>query len=223
MPKAIEGINWDGLKMAYLQGQGTLRELAERFGVPLTAVETRASRKGWKAARDKIEQGNDRALATISQKVTEKVAQKAADAVGEHLASVLTSGNGVLAKLQSKLLSAILPDITRLDHLESATRSYRSWDDLIRRAHGLADPTQRVDITTGGLPMHEKALSILESCTKLVSEGKVSSKTIDGEALLVELQADAHGVGDAVDAASDAASTSVGDAPLQPDDSAKSL
>lgn len=190
MPAALQGINWDGIKLAYLQGQGTLRELAQRFNAPLTAVETRASRLKWKQARNQIEQGHDRALSTISQKVTEKVAEKAANQVASHLSSVISSGNGILAKLQSKLEQALLPDITRLDHLESATRSYRAWDDLIRRAHGLADPTSRIDITSGGLPMHEKALALLESCTHLVRSGQVDPDSIDVDGLVLEMEQD---------------------------------
>ena len=164
----------------------SIREVATQYGVSISTTQQRCVREGWKRERDSIEQNRAAVVAKISDRVMEKTSEKAASQIAKHLETVLTSGNGILAKLQERLEQAIIPDISKLEHLESATRSYRSWDDLVRRAHGLTD--RQIDVTTGGLPMHEKALSILESCTKLVRDGAVKSVDVDGEALLRELQ-----------------------------------
>ena len=209
MPAAITSINWDDLKLRYLRNEASLAELAATFGVSLDCVRKRCQTQGWAKQKASIEQGNSKTLTVISNRIAEKSTQKAVDAISLHLSSVLTTGNGFLSKLQDKLEQALLPDITRLDHAESATRIYEKWDDLIRRAHGLSDPTNKVDITTGGLPMHEKALSILQSCQQLVKTGQASAVDIDVDGLTKELELAQSG-----DAGSNgnAATATIGDA-----------
>lgn len=203
MPSALKGVNWSEVRNHYLLNPSmSSRDVADHFQLSHPTVAKRCMREGWKTERDTIEQNRATVVSRVSQAVVDRVSNKAADAISSHLTSVLTSGNGILAKLQQRLESALLPDISRLDHLESATRVYRSWDDLIRRAHGLSDPTNKVDITSGGLPMHEKALALLESCTKLVQSGKVDAMSIDVDGLVREMEQDKLGdastIGDAV-------------------------
>ena len=187
MPPPLNGINWDEIRNCYMtEVNVSIRQLAERFNVSQATMQKKCAKLGWKRDRDNIELNRQKCVTQISQRVVEKTSERAATQIAKHLETVLTSGNGILAKLQERLEQAIIPDISKLEHLESATRSYRSWDDLVRRAHGLSD--KQVDITTGGLPMHERVLSILESCTKLVRDGAVKSVDVDGEALLRELQ-----------------------------------
>lgn len=126
-------------------------------------------------------------MSRVGQSVTERVAQKSADLVAAHLEKVLLSGDGILSKIGAKLEAAIVPDINRLDHLELATRVYGKWDDLVRRAHGLPDSPQQVDITSGGLSAHANALAVLETCRRLVADGK-ASKDIDVEGLVEQMQ-----------------------------------
>lgn len=187
MPTALTGIPWDEVRQAYLSENLSLHALAIRFNISESVVTKRSSKYGWNKDRRTIEQSKSAIVGKVTERIMQRSTSNAVEAVASHLERVLTSGGGVLSKLQTKLESALLPDINRLDHLESATRVYRSWDDLIRRAHGLADPTSRIDITTGGLPMHEKALSVLEACTRLVKDGQVKPVDIDVAGLVQEL------------------------------------
>lgn len=175
---------------SYFSKQGSIRAIAERFDIPESTLQRYAAKNGWKKQRNTIEQGQSNLVTEMSQRVVEKTSEKTSEAIASHLKRVLCTGNDFVSKLQDKLASALIPDITRLDHAETATRVFRSWDDLIRRAHGLSDPRSGVDITTGGLPMHDKALSILSQCTSLIKDGKVIPADIDVTALSHEMELD---------------------------------
>ena len=200
MPLALQ-VDWEAIKTAYIQGVSA-KDVGAQYGLSADTIYQRAKRKGWYKEKRNIEQCNEKAMTVISQKVTEKVAQKSADAIAEHLKSVLLSSNSFLSKLSDNLSSAILPDVRNHQTAMMSLKMFAETDDLIRRAHGLADPTSRVDITTNGQSIHDKSLLVLQSCQQLVKTGQASAVDIDVDGLVQELEIAQSGTGDAVATAS---------------------
>lgn len=188
MPKALEGIDWDQIKVRYLTGTESLKQIADSLGVKDVVVRAHAARGKWKFHRD----NGCNKIQTLCNEVTQKVGQRTKEAVESHLASMVLTGEEVRNKIANSLIEMDLPTPKRHDVAESHVRMLKNVDDIIRRAYGLAEPTSRVDITSGGLPMHEKALAILQSVTRLVEEGTVEPKRIDVAGLVSEMGRDAE-------------------------------
>jgi len=47
-------INWDAIRAEYVAGTESIRELSERHGVSVNAMEKRAAREGWAESRRKV-------------------------------------------------------------------------------------------------------------------------------------------------------------------------
>jgi hypothetical protein len=48
--------DWEQVRDAYIQGEGSLNRLAQRYGLPLSTVEARSRREGWVVLRQKRKQ-----------------------------------------------------------------------------------------------------------------------------------------------------------------------
>lgn len=186
MPVALPGVDWDDIQARYLAGNETLKAIGDSLGIKESALRTRAAKGKWKFHR----QTKSQKILQACNDVVEKVGRNAQEQVQAHLASMRLTGEEVRNKLANSLIDMELPSPRRHDVAESHVRMLRSIDDIIRRAHGLAEPTARVDVTSGGLPLHERAVAALEACRKLVQDGRIEARTVDVEGLALEVQAE---------------------------------
>lgn len=179
-----EAINLDIIHAAYLKGEGDVLNLCKKYGFAYPTVIRRSRVEGWRDERAKIGQGKIDLVQSINQQVVKSAVSSASLAIREHLDAVLADGKLMQQALGDKLKSMALPEVKSYADAAQLVSTYAKADDLIRRAHGLADTPQQVDITSGG--NHIQALGVIESCRKLVQDGKASSKDIDIQALLLE-------------------------------------
>lgn len=69
--------DWNEIRSAYRRGEGSLRELAKRFGVSASSVMKRAARDKWDAERQQTE-------SKAQQKAAEKDVETLAAMLGKH-------------------------------------------------------------------------------------------------------------------------------------------
>ena len=89
--------DWNAVKAEYISGNGSMRKLAEKHGVPFPTLRDRASREKWSEGKRQVR-----------EKVVKETAQKTADLV----ASNANVAERIRAKLLKKLEREIdlLPD-----------------------------------------------------------------------------------------------------------------
>ncbi len=119
---------WYLIKTAYQNGEGSCRELAERFYVSRYAVEARCKREGWR--RQKSE---------IAQKVTEKVVEDLVSMQKRHVEEVMARGERYYADLDAARAELLKSDRIDPFSLESLIRTEVRVDLFMRRALGLPD------------------------------------------------------------------------------------
>ncbi len=141
----VSAADWRRIKAAYQRGEGSCRVLAERFGVSRKAMEHRCHREGWKKSREKI-----------GEKVEKKIE---ADLVGEGTAwvretlrrAVRVRENIDASRDQFATDPKGRPVIDMLN-IKTMLQAEQVADNLARRALGLPDRPQMVDISSGGHP-----------------------------------------------------------------------
>lgn len=138
-------VNWPAIRSAYLNDEGSLRVLAERFGVSENTVEKRAARERWRSQ-----------LQTLCGKVAEvaeQTAEKRGVEIGERAAAfverTLNESGEFLDRIQTELDAASRGDPYAVRTLVQA------WKDVVattRTAYGLNETTtgvQRISIYGG--------------------------------------------------------------------------
>lgn len=69
--------DWNEVRSAYRKGEGSLRDLAQRFGISASAVMKRAAREGWEAERQRVE-------SRAQEKATDRDVESLAAMLGKH-------------------------------------------------------------------------------------------------------------------------------------------
>lgn len=65
-PKVLTTAEWRKIRIEYVKGKTTMRELAEKYGVSASNIRKRASNEGWRKRRSKLD-------AKVEQKTLERV------------------------------------------------------------------------------------------------------------------------------------------------------
>lgn len=85
--------DWLKLKAEYLAGRGTMSELAQKYGVSLSAVKRRSVKENWIANRTET-------VRELNRKTVQKVVEKTAEKESDRIARVLSAGDALLGKLE---------------------------------------------------------------------------------------------------------------------------
>ena len=112
---------WEAIKTAYLNGEGSVRVLAERFGISENTLEKRAARERWRSQH--------LALCGKVAETAEQVAEKRGMEIGERAAAfverTLTESGNFLDRIQSELDAASRGDPYAVRSLVQA------WKDVV--------------------------------------------------------------------------------------------
>ena len=84
--------DWLKIKAEYISGCGSMRELAEKHGVSVSAIKRRSAAEGWKANRTKTEP-------KVNQKTVQKIIEKTAEHEADRIARLLVIGDKLTGKL----------------------------------------------------------------------------------------------------------------------------
>lgn len=159
--------NWAPIKEAYQRGEGSCRELAEKFGVSFIAIRNRCNREGWKSE-----------MVKIGEKVTQKVVESLAQRGVAHAERMLKRYDNWLCKID-KVMPLAMKKIKEAS-LRDLVTSQTQLDQAARKAYGLDQrelESQGAVIPIGGLELQAKMLEQIYAIKALVKEGKI--KTID--------------------------------------------
>lgn len=131
---------WAKIKAAYQKGEGSCREIAEKWGINRHTVEARCKREGWN--REKSE---------IAQKVTEKVVEVLADRatawVEQTIKDSLDHRNLLRSTIdQAKEGDEYSPSIDPGQFL-CLMKADSIIDDRARRAFGIPDAPAKADVS----------------------------------------------------------------------------
>lgn len=160
--------NWLPIKEAYLKGEGTYKQLAERFGVPESTIEKRASREKW-----------TQKTAELVRKVEEKVVESLAQTGIKHAQRMLERYDKWLVKVDKAVAKRKIADASTRELFKIQSES----DDKVRRICGMDQrelEAQGAIIPLGGLELQAKILDQIYAIKALVKDGKI--KTVDIEA-----------------------------------------
>ncbi len=132
--------DWKKVKIAYQKGEGSCRELAEKFGLSEDSVQNKCKRAKWRKEK-----------AIIDQKVTEKVTEKIVDAATKWVDDTLKRAERYRGDIDaSREQCGTTPDGKALmdpDVMRDYATVELKMDDMARRSLGLSDAAQKVDIT----------------------------------------------------------------------------
>lgn len=152
-PKA----NWLEIKETYQRGEGSCRELAERFGVSEHAAENRCRREGWR--KEKME---------IGGKVAEMIVEKVSDKATAHVKATLALCEALYADIQrsrEQLLPAIDPPA-----LDALARALTRINQVARQTLGIAEQPAQVNVTTNEMAFQQQLLNSLAAARTLAKE-----------------------------------------------------
>lgn len=124
--------NWVEIKRLYQTGNGNVRELCDKFGVPYGTMTKRCAREGWKKDLD-----------TIGKKVVSEVAKETSDIAIEWVKSTVERARRLRKDIddaKEQMHHAIDPMA-----LDALSRVEVRADDLARRALQLSDAPQKVE------------------------------------------------------------------------------
>lgn len=132
----IKKSDWLKVKSAYQKGEGSCRELAERFGLSVHAIEKRCEREKWRAERAEI-------VAKVSEKVIEILTNESVEWVQRIKKSCVKDLDRIDESYDQMAPAA---DPLAIKHLTGAKKLS---DDVMRRALGLPDTPQKHEIQGG--------------------------------------------------------------------------
>lgn len=155
MHYAVEPSLIPKIKADYIKGKGSVREIAEKYGVgeEFKTLEVRASKEKWTSLRQSH-------LNRLCEKPLEKEISQAKEweslvfstskedflLISESIRQLKESGQGIDAEA-----------------IGGYSRARKLLDDMARRSLGLADPTSKVDVTSGGKSMGENFIEAIEA------------------------------------------------------------
>lgn len=78
----VSKINWIKIRNDYINGRGSYRKLADKYGISATSISKRAKLEGWVEQREKQLRKNS---AKIAQKTSDRIAEREANRVARLL------------------------------------------------------------------------------------------------------------------------------------------
>ena len=118
--------NWNKIKAEYLQGKGTLKELAKKHGVPFSTIQKVSAEENWKKLKKKAEDLTDeQMLERVVKKKSEDLVSinKAADKLIEKIFEMVSDKETPLTPQAVKSLTSALEDLRK-------TKGYKSELDI---------------------------------------------------------------------------------------------
>lgn len=85
--------DWLKIKSEYLAGCGSMRELAQKYGVSESSIRHKSASEGWKTDRANTAQA-------LHKKTVQKIVQKTAEKESDRISRVLSAGDALLGKLE---------------------------------------------------------------------------------------------------------------------------
>ncbi|MDD6236378.1 MAG: helix-turn-helix domain-containing protein, partial [Clostridiales bacterium] len=78
----VSKINWIKIKNDYINGRGSYRKLADKYGISATSIGKRARLEGWAEQREKQ---LHKSYTKVAQKTADRIAEREADRVARLL------------------------------------------------------------------------------------------------------------------------------------------
>ena len=159
-PKA----DWSAIKAAYQAGEGSCRELAERFGASPSSVQKRCVREGWRVQKSEVVQKVNEEVQKLVQKKAVQIAEEVID-VAEKWKTDTVSRCWMFRRKVDETLGQLEPaaDPNALDAL---ARVESRMNDIMRKNLGLKDG-QEVDLKhSGSINLNVFTPEVLEEMSK---------------------------------------------------------
>ena len=123
--------DWLTIRNDYINGGGSYRQLAEKYGVPFDTLKQQARKNGWKKARDELRH-------KIATETPKKIAEKIIDAESE------------IAAIRARLRLKFLQEIERRTELEETDgmefrRLVQSFKDMCEITDGIGSTEETDD------------------------------------------------------------------------------
>ena len=128
---AVIETQWISIRNEYITGNDSYRQLAEKHGIPWSTFRDRATREGWKKARDEYRED---LMTETEQKTKEKIAESEAE----------------IASIRSRLRLKIMKQLeTRLDKEKVGGMEFRrlvqSFKDMCEITEGIGSTEENND------------------------------------------------------------------------------
>lgn len=174
MGKAIEGVNWEEVQLAYQKGENC-RQIGERLGISIKAISQRCTKEGWRKEQ--------KVLGELVSKITiQSLAERRVKRIEEHQELVIPIATSLI-KSVGKSHDSMPEGLMDPAMIQGLATGLKTAVGVCRQALGAVDP-QQIDITSGGHELgHASALAMLASCKALHSQGKLR-EDIDVEELV---------------------------------------
>jgi hypothetical protein len=145
MSTRTTGDTWQRVRESYIRGQGSLRTLAERFGVSRCAVETRSSAEDWPALRKRREEsllsslveGRDAAPAATPLALPNDAARDLAGSLAEELKHLPALVAGLRTDIQTAPAGK-----DKLDAVRAFALLLEIWQSALPRQQPASQPCQ---------------------------------------------------------------------------------
>lgn len=143
------------LRRSYMNGEGSLAQLSERFGVPKRTLERRCANEGWRRA---IDECGGRVAAVAADVAAEEGRKLGLDAAGL-VARTVAITERFIDQIEAKLASGELT----VSELRNLTSSWKDTVSVGREAFGLDAQTSNQQVLHVHLMSEAKFVRIADS------------------------------------------------------------
>lgn len=156
MEKKTERRDWGEIKNAYITGKESLKELAEKYGIPLRTIKDRSSKERWVEERKKFR-------TDVAQKASQKTAKKEVKRlvklrdVAEDVADLIGQDVERMKKLREKRKSVTPEDVKMIKDLTVALKNIA---DVMRDVYDI--PTIREKLLQAKYNDYKRILAEME-------------------------------------------------------------
>ena len=156
MEKKTERRDWGEIKNAYITGKESLKELAERYEIPLRTIKDRSSKERWVEERKKFR-------TDVAQKASQKTAKKEVKRlvklrdVAEDVADLIGQDVERMKKLREKRKSVTPEDVKMIKDLTVALKNIA---DVMRDVYDI--PTIREKLLQAKYNDYKRILAEME-------------------------------------------------------------
>lgn len=156
MEKKTERRDWGEIKNAYITGKESLKELAEKYGIPLRTIKDRSSKERWVEERKKFR-------TDVAQKASQKTAEKEVKRlvklrdVAEDVADLIGQDVERMKKLREKRKNVTPEDVKMIKDLTVALKNIA---DVMRDVYDI--PTIREKLLQAKYNDYKRILAEME-------------------------------------------------------------
>lgn len=156
MEKKTERRDWGEIKNAYITGKESLKELAEKYGIPLRTIKDRSSKERWVEERKKFR-------TEVAQKASQKTAKKEVKRlvklrdVAEDVADLIGQDVERMKKLREKRKNVTPEDVKMIKDLTVALKNIA---DVMRDVYDI--PTIREKLLQAKYNDYKRILAEME-------------------------------------------------------------